>query len=36
MSHLISVKGIINHITIKAAAQNELEKKNIERALESN
>lgn len=36
LEHLIGVKGVTNHIKIKAEVQNELEKKNIERALESN
>jgi osmotically-inducible protein OsmY len=36
MIHLTGVKGVNNHIKIKAEVQNELEKKNIERALDSN
>lgn len=36
LNHLIGVKGVANHIKIKAEVQNELEKKNIESALDSN
>lgn len=36
IGHLTGVKGLTNHIKIKAEVQNEIEKKNIKRALASN
>jgi osmotically-inducible protein OsmY len=36
IGHLIGVKGVTNHIKIKAEVQNEIEKKNVQRALSSN
>lgn len=36
IGHLTGVKGVTNHIKIKAEVQNEIEKKNIKRALASN
>lgn len=36
IAHLTGVKGLTNHIKIKAEVQNEIEKKNIKRALASN
>ena len=36
IGHLIGVKGVTNHIKIKAEIQNEIEKKMVQRALASN